>query len=221
MGSEGELYKCWDSVGNKMEVTGTIFDYANPNGRVRRWLDYDPFTNDECRAASRFRCAWAVRAPRHGCVGTRQPVFQLPPHLPRAGLRGSWNTPSSAGYRCRSPRGRWLATWIGGSQAQRQALVQAPASTEAVSRARDARRDGSLAARRASGPLFTRHARRPTNAGCSPRSSARVSSRRSGSAEVEAVRVRSAQEFDRLARGSADTRATVIARAAGGATDSD
>ena len=50
VGSEGELYKCWDSVGNRMEVTGSIFDYANPNGRVRRWLDYDPFTNEECRS---------------------------------------------------------------------------------------------------------------------------------------------------------------------------
>jgi uncharacterized protein len=50
VGSEGELYKCWDSVGNKQAVTGTIFDYANPNGRARRWLDYDPFSDEECRS---------------------------------------------------------------------------------------------------------------------------------------------------------------------------
>ncbi len=49
VGSEGELYKCWDSVGNQLEVTGSIFDYANPNGRAQRWLSYDPFTNEECR----------------------------------------------------------------------------------------------------------------------------------------------------------------------------
>jgi uncharacterized protein len=48
VGSEGELYKCWDSVGNKQAVTGTIFDYSNPNGRMRRWLDYDPFSDEEC-----------------------------------------------------------------------------------------------------------------------------------------------------------------------------
>ena len=61
VGSDGELYKCWDSVGNKLEVIGHIFDYANPNGRLRRWLDYDPFTNDECRQLRRAaRCAWAA-----------------------------------------------------------------------------------------------------------------------------------------------------------------
>ena len=50
VGSEGELYKCWDSVGNKLEVIGTIFDYANTNGRLGRWLQYDPFSNEECRS---------------------------------------------------------------------------------------------------------------------------------------------------------------------------
>jgi uncharacterized protein len=49
VGSEGELYKCWDSVGNKLEVTGSIFDYGNPNGRAQRWLSYDPFSDEECR----------------------------------------------------------------------------------------------------------------------------------------------------------------------------
>jgi uncharacterized protein len=48
VGSEGELYKCWDSVGNRHDVIGTIFDYANQNGRMRRWLDYDPFSDQEC-----------------------------------------------------------------------------------------------------------------------------------------------------------------------------
>ncbi len=50
VGSEGELYKCWDSVGNQREVIGTIFDYANLNGRLRKWLVYDPFSDDECRS---------------------------------------------------------------------------------------------------------------------------------------------------------------------------
>jgi uncharacterized protein len=49
VGSEGELYKCWDSVGNALEVIGTIFDYKNSNGRLRKWLKYDPFSDAECR----------------------------------------------------------------------------------------------------------------------------------------------------------------------------
>lgn len=50
VGSKGELYKCWDSVGNQREVVGTIFDYTNQNGRRRRWLEYDPFSDEECRS---------------------------------------------------------------------------------------------------------------------------------------------------------------------------
>ncbi len=50
LGSDGELYKCWESVGNPAHVIGNIRDYANTNGRLRRWLSYDPFTNDECRS---------------------------------------------------------------------------------------------------------------------------------------------------------------------------
>jgi uncharacterized protein len=49
VGSEGELYKCWDSVGNRLEVVGHIRDYQNPNGRLRKWLKYDPFRDAECR----------------------------------------------------------------------------------------------------------------------------------------------------------------------------
>ncbi len=50
LGSEGELYKCWESVGNPSHVIGNIRDYHNTNGRLRRWISYDPFTNDECRS---------------------------------------------------------------------------------------------------------------------------------------------------------------------------
>jgi uncharacterized protein len=49
VGSKGELYKCWDSVGIPSEVVGDIRDYENPNGRLQKWLKYDPFSNDECR----------------------------------------------------------------------------------------------------------------------------------------------------------------------------
>ena len=49
VGSEGELYKCWDSVGNRLEVVGTIFDYTNTNGRLQKWLKHDPFADLECQ----------------------------------------------------------------------------------------------------------------------------------------------------------------------------
>ena len=49
VGSRGELYKCWMSVGNQHEVVGNIRDYRNPNGRLHKWLKYDPFSDDECR----------------------------------------------------------------------------------------------------------------------------------------------------------------------------
>jgi uncharacterized protein len=50
LGSEGELYKCWESVGNPTHVIGNIRDYTKTNGRLSRWLKYDPYTNDECRS---------------------------------------------------------------------------------------------------------------------------------------------------------------------------
>ncbi len=50
IGSHGELYKCWNSVGNSREVIGHIRDHKNLNGRLAKWLAYDPFSNDECRS---------------------------------------------------------------------------------------------------------------------------------------------------------------------------
>ena len=49
VGSRGELYKCWDSVGDQSEVIGDIRDRASPNSRLAKWLSYDPFQNQECR----------------------------------------------------------------------------------------------------------------------------------------------------------------------------
>ncbi len=50
VGSKGELYKCWESVGNDLHVIGHVTDYRNPNGRMQRWMKYDPFANAECQA---------------------------------------------------------------------------------------------------------------------------------------------------------------------------
>lgn len=52
IGSMGELYKCWKSVGNNNEVVGNIAEYENLNSRVHRWLTYDPFEDAECVSCS-------------------------------------------------------------------------------------------------------------------------------------------------------------------------
>ena len=50
VGARGELYKCWDSVGNHREVIGHLRSWRDPNDRVLKWLRYDPFTDEGCRA---------------------------------------------------------------------------------------------------------------------------------------------------------------------------
>jgi uncharacterized protein len=49
VGSYGELYKCWESVGNHLEIIGDIRHYQQAGGRMQKWLKYDPFTDEECR----------------------------------------------------------------------------------------------------------------------------------------------------------------------------
>lgn len=48
VGSKGELYKCWESVGNQSEIIGHIQEIGSMNSRLAKWLKYDPFTNEEC-----------------------------------------------------------------------------------------------------------------------------------------------------------------------------
>ena len=50
VGSRGELYKCFHTVGNPEQVVGNIRDFRDPNSRIRQWLDYDPFADRECRS---------------------------------------------------------------------------------------------------------------------------------------------------------------------------
>jgi uncharacterized protein len=50
VGSKGELYKCFESVGNRLEVIGTVNDYFDHRGRLNKWLSYDPFADSECRS---------------------------------------------------------------------------------------------------------------------------------------------------------------------------
>jgi uncharacterized protein len=50
VGANGELYKCWDSVGNQQEVVGHLRSWHDPNDRVLKWLHYDPFSDEDCRS---------------------------------------------------------------------------------------------------------------------------------------------------------------------------
>ena len=50
VGSHGELYKCYESIGNPTEVSGNIRNYTEPTGRMAKWLKYDPFDDAECQS---------------------------------------------------------------------------------------------------------------------------------------------------------------------------
>lgn len=50
VGARGELYKCYDSVGNPSEVIGHLRSWRDPNDRVLKWLRYDPFADEDCRS---------------------------------------------------------------------------------------------------------------------------------------------------------------------------
>jgi uncharacterized protein len=49
VGANGELYKCWDSVGNATEVVGHLSSWKDPDDRALKWLRYDPFDDEGCR----------------------------------------------------------------------------------------------------------------------------------------------------------------------------
>jgi uncharacterized protein len=48
VGAKGQLWKCWDDVGNDAAAIGTIFDYQHVSGGVAEWLEYDPFADAQC-----------------------------------------------------------------------------------------------------------------------------------------------------------------------------
>jgi uncharacterized protein len=49
IGSEGELYKCWESVGDRGQAIGHVRQLDSANFENNRWVSYDPFANAECR----------------------------------------------------------------------------------------------------------------------------------------------------------------------------
>jgi uncharacterized protein len=50
VGARGELYKCYDNVGDPREVIGHLRSWQDPNNRVLKWLRYDPFVDEGCRS---------------------------------------------------------------------------------------------------------------------------------------------------------------------------
>ncbi len=50
VGARGELYKCYDNVGDAREVIGHLRSWQDPNDRALKWLRYDPFADEDCRS---------------------------------------------------------------------------------------------------------------------------------------------------------------------------
>lgn len=47
--SEGNLYKCLESMGNVSEAFGSVFDWQNPSTGLGKWLEYDPLSDPGCQ----------------------------------------------------------------------------------------------------------------------------------------------------------------------------
>ncbi len=100
VGSKGELYKCWESVGDAREVIGHIDDYENLNSRTGKWLKYNPFEIDECRSCIALPvcmggCAQHAmdKIQYHNRCGTfrhtfREQVHDFVEHAERVGIDG-------------------------------------------------------------------------------------------------------------------------------------
>jgi uncharacterized protein len=50
VGARGELYKCYDNVGDAREVIGHLRSWQDPNDRALKWLRYNPFADEGCRS---------------------------------------------------------------------------------------------------------------------------------------------------------------------------
>lgn len=48
IGSNGELWKCWEEVGDTASAFGSVLTESGSWGRPSKWLDYDPFTDPDC-----------------------------------------------------------------------------------------------------------------------------------------------------------------------------
>ena len=48
VGSDGEMWKCWDDIGDPRQSLGTVFDYRTTNAELERWLEYHPADDPQC-----------------------------------------------------------------------------------------------------------------------------------------------------------------------------
>lgn len=49
VGSDGEMWKCWDDIGDPTKSLGSIDEYHDVDGDgLAPWLQYDPFTDPHC-----------------------------------------------------------------------------------------------------------------------------------------------------------------------------
>jgi uncharacterized protein len=49
IGPAGELWKCWDNVGDRAQIVGSVFDLAQADSAHTPYGAYDPFSDAECR----------------------------------------------------------------------------------------------------------------------------------------------------------------------------
>ncbi|MCB0998995.1 MAG: radical SAM protein [Acidimicrobiales bacterium] len=48
VGADGEMWKCWDDIGDPARSIGTVFDYRTTNQELDRWLAYHPLDDAQC-----------------------------------------------------------------------------------------------------------------------------------------------------------------------------
>lgn len=65
----GELYKCWNTIGQKNECVGNINELSGINYNYAKWLSYDPFENKMCRKCRVFPICLGYCA--HNWIGSK------------------------------------------------------------------------------------------------------------------------------------------------------
>ncbi len=48
VGSDGEMWKCWDDIGDADQAIGDIFEYRVTNAKLDKWLQYHPADDPIC-----------------------------------------------------------------------------------------------------------------------------------------------------------------------------
>ncbi len=48
VGADGEMWKCWDDIGDSSQVIGTVFDYRTTNAELHKWFRYHPADDPQC-----------------------------------------------------------------------------------------------------------------------------------------------------------------------------